>query len=151
MPTLRTPLFPVVSHWCLTQWCLRTQVLGLFHPNNQFSPDWILDCSVHMPHSFQRVGSTWSFCLLPQSHELFLTTHQFPPSLWLGLAWSWVCGTLTTLPSLCPPLFRTVPALVLFKGKGWRTGFHLGFPFLEKSGWTAKCLDQRGSNNSMYK
>lgn len=95
------PCFQLSFHWCLTRWYVRTRVLGLFHPNNQFSPDWILDCSVHLPYSLQGVGSTWCFCPLPQSHELFLTTHQLLPLL------EWVfhetgCMGLTTLPSLYP-------------------------------------------------
>lgn len=131
------PCFQLSFHWCLTQWCVRIRVLGLFHPNSQFSPGWVLDCSVHLPYSLQGVGSTWCFCPLPQNHELFLTTHQLPPSPWVGLSWSWVCG-ITTWPNLCPS-----PILNLFAGKGWKTGLHLGFPYLEKrkSGWTVKCLE----------
>lgn len=145
------PCFQLSFHWCLTQSCVRTQVSGLFHPNSQFSPGWILDCSVHLPYSLQGVGSTWSFCPLPQNHELFLTTHQLPPSPWVGLSWSWVCGISPPGPICTHPPYWTVPALVLFAGKGWKTGLHLGFPYLEKrkSGWTAKCLDRRGSNSSM--
>lgn len=126
------PCFQLSFHWCLTQWCVRTRILGLFHPNSQFSPGWILDCSVHLPYSLQGVGSTWCFCPLPQNMSCFWLAISFLPLLEWVFHEARCVGFSPPCPICAHPPYWTVPTLVLFAGKRWRTGLHLGFPYLEK-------------------
>lgn len=138
MPTLRTPLFLIAVSLSDTL----TRVWGLFHPNNQFSQGWIIGCSVHLPYSLQGVGSTWRFCPLPQSHELLLTTHQHEA----GHVGSDCPAELVHIPI---PNYAST-SLVRRQGLEDRLPSRISLPGKKKSGWTAKCLDQRGSN-SVYK